>query len=102
MHTKMKTSMMHDLIVFIFLLVIYFQTKCSHVMINGKNSHIKERKFSFYLFYKMGITPCKITLTPFTFINNSIVILRGLIWLFIFKLVPFFGCHAEAFLHIAS
>jgi hypothetical protein len=56
MHTKMKTSMMHDLIVFIFLLVIYFQTKCSHVMINGKNSHIKERKFSFYFFYKMGIT----------------------------------------------
>jgi hypothetical protein len=24
---------------------------------------------------------------PFTFINNSIVILRGLIWLFIFKSV---------------
>jgi hypothetical protein len=28
--------MMHDLIVFIFLLIIYFQMKCSHVMINGK------------------------------------------------------------------
>jgi hypothetical protein len=27
---------MHDLIVFIFLLIIYFQMKCSHVMINGK------------------------------------------------------------------
>src|SRR5688500_12316229 len=34
---------------------------------------------------------------PFTFINNSIVILRGLIWLFIFKSVPLFCCHAEAF-----
>jgi hypothetical protein len=39
---------------------------------------------------------------PFAFINNSIVILRGLIWLFIFKSVPLFYCHAEAFLHIAS
>jgi hypothetical protein len=38
----------------------------------------------------------------FTFINNSIVILRGLIWLFIFKSVPLFCCHAEALLHIAS
>jgi hypothetical protein len=49
-----------------------------------------------------GRSPCRITLMPFTFINNSIVILQGLIWLFIFKSVPFFCCHAEAFLRIAS
>jgi hypothetical protein len=36
MLTPINTSMMHDLIVFIFLLIIYFQMKCSHVMTNGK------------------------------------------------------------------
>jgi hypothetical protein len=50
----------------------------------------------------MGRSPYKITLMPFTFINNSIVILRGLIWLFIFKSVSPFCCHAEAPLHTAS
>jgi hypothetical protein len=55
-----------------------------------------------HLFIGTGHSPCKITLMPFAFINNSIVILRGLIWLFIFKSVPLFYCHAEAFLHIAS
>jgi hypothetical protein len=55
-----------------------------------------------HLFIGMGRNPCKITLMPFVFINNSIVILRGLIWLFIFKSVPLFCCHAEAFLLIAS
>jgi hypothetical protein len=39
---------------------------------------------------------------PFTFANNSIVILQGLICLFIFKSVPLFYCHAEAFLRTAS
>jgi hypothetical protein len=43
-----------------------------------------------HLFIGTGRSPCKITLMPFTFINNFIVILRGLIWLFIFKSVsPF-------------
>jgi hypothetical protein len=55
-----------------------------------------------HLFIGTGRSPYKITLMPFTFINNSIVILRGLIWLFIFKLVSPFCCHAEAPLHIAS
>jgi hypothetical protein len=40
-----------------------------------------------HLFIGTGRSPCKITLMPFTFINNSIVTLRGLIWLFIFKSV---------------
>jgi hypothetical protein len=55
-----------------------------------------------HLFIGTGHSPCRITLMPFTFINNSIVIIRGLIWLFIFKSVPLFCCHAEAFLRIAS
>jgi hypothetical protein len=54
-----------------------------------------------HLFIGTGRSPCKITLMPFAFINNSIVIFRGLIWLFIFKSVSLFCCHAEAFLHIA-
>jgi hypothetical protein len=41
-------------------------------------------------------------LMPLTFINNSIAILQGPIWLFIFKSVPLFCRYAEAFLHIAS
>jgi hypothetical protein len=55
-----------------------------------------------HLFIGTGRSPCKITLMPSTFINNSIVILRGPIWLFIFKSVPLFCHYAEAFLHIAS
>jgi hypothetical protein len=55
-----------------------------------------------HLFIGTGRNPCKITLVPFTFINNSTVILQGLIWLFIFKSVPLFYCHAEAYLRIAS
>jgi hypothetical protein len=55
-----------------------------------------------HLFIGTGRSPCKITLMPFTFINNSIVILRGLIWLFIFKSVSPFCYHAKAPLHIAS
>jgi hypothetical protein len=50
-----------------------------------------------HLFIGTGRSPCKIT-----FINNSIAILRGLIWLFIFKSVPLFCRRAEAFLHVAS
>jgi hypothetical protein len=55
-----------------------------------------------HLFIGTGRSPYKITLMPLAFINNSIVILRGLIWLFIFKSVSPFCCHAEAPLHIAS
>ena len=40
-----------------------------------------------HLFIGTGLSPCKITLMPFTFDNNSIVICRGLNSLFIFKSV---------------
>jgi hypothetical protein len=49
-------------------------------------------------FIGTGRSPCKITLMSFTFINNSIVILQGLIWLFIFKSVPFSRRYVEALL----
>jgi hypothetical protein len=55
-----------------------------------------------HLFIDTGHSLCKITLMPFTFINNSIVILQGLIWLFIFKSIPLSCCHVEAYLRIAS
>jgi hypothetical protein len=42
-----------------------------------------------HLFIGTGRSPYKITLMPFTFINNSMIILRGLIWFFIFKSVSF-------------
>jgi hypothetical protein len=65
-------------------------------------SQREQYKSTVHLFIGTGRSPCKITLMPFAFINNSIVILQGLTWLFIFKSVPLFCCHAEAFLHIAS
>ena len=55
-----------------------------------------------HLFIGTGRSPCKITLMPFTFINNSIVILQDLIWLFNFKSVPLFCYHVEAYLRITS
>jgi hypothetical protein len=55
-----------------------------------------------HLFIGTGRSLCKITLMPFIFINNSTVILQGLIRLFIFKSVPLFYYHAEAYLRIAS
>jgi hypothetical protein len=41
-----------------------------------------------HLFIGTGRSPCKITLMPFTFANDSIVIHRGLNSLFPFKSVP--------------
>jgi hypothetical protein len=55
-----------------------------------------------HLFIGTGRSPCKITLMPFTFDNNFMAILRGLIRLFILKSVPLFCRHAKAFLHVAS
>jgi len=42
-----------------------------------------------HLFIGTGCSPCKITLMPLTFLNNSIIILRGLLWFFIFKSLSF-------------
>jgi hypothetical protein len=50
-----------------------------------------------HLFIGTGRSPCKITLMPFTFFNNSMIILRGLIWFFIFKSVSFFAVLPKLF-----
>jgi hypothetical protein len=55
-----------------------------------------------HLFIGTGRSPCKITLIPFTFANNSIVVHQGLNSLFIFKSVSLFCYHAEALLRTAS
>jgi hypothetical protein len=95
---------------FLFILLIYTITnyKCTFGLEESKGTSempmlsLREQyRSTVHLFIGTGCSPCKITLMPFAFINNSIVILRGLIWLFIFT-VPLFCCHAEAFLHIAS
>jgi hypothetical protein len=65
-------------------------------------SQHEQYRSTVHLFIGTGHSLYKITLMPFIFINNSIIILRGLIWLFISKSVSPFCCHAEAPLHIAS
>ena len=85
--------------------------KCTFDLKEGKGTSVTQKQMpsqrekyrnTVHLFIGTGRSPDKITLMPFTFINNSIVILRGLICLFIFKSVSPFCCHAEAPLHIAS
>jgi hypothetical protein len=49
----------------------------------------EDYRITVHLFIDTGRSPCKITLMPLTFINNSMIILRGLIWFFIFKSVSF-------------
>jgi hypothetical protein len=63
---------------------------------------VKKYENTVHLFIGTGRSPCKITLMPFTFINNSIVILQGLIRLFIFKSVSSSCRYTEAILHTAS
>ena len=49
----------------------------------------EQYRITVHLFIGTGRSPCKITLMPLTFINNSMIILRGPIWFFIFKSVSF-------------
>jgi hypothetical protein len=65
-------------------------------------SQREQYRSTVHLFIGKGRSPYRITFMPLTFANNSIVILQGLICLFIFKLVPLFCYHAEAFLRTAS
>ena len=85
--------------------------KCTFGLKEGKSTSVTQKQMpsqreqygsTVHLFIGTGRSPCKITFMPFTFANNSIVILRGLICLFIFKSVPLFCYHAEAFLRTAS
>jgi hypothetical protein len=72
--------------------------KCTFGLKEGKSTSVTQKQMpsqreqygsTVHLFIGTRRSPCKITFMPFTFANNSIVILRGLNCLFIFKSVPF-------------
>jgi hypothetical protein len=71
--------------------------KCTFDLIEGKSTSVTQKQMpsqreqyggTVHLFIGMGRSPCKITLMPFTFANDSIIIHRGLNSLFPFKSVP--------------
>jgi hypothetical protein len=72
--------------------------KCTFNLKEGKGTSVTQGSMpsqreqygvTVHLFIGTGRNPCKITLMPFTFANNSIVIHRGLNSLFIFKSFSF-------------
>jgi hypothetical protein len=80
-------------------------------LIDGKGTSVTQKQMTsqreqygstVHLFIGTRHSPCKITLMPFTFANDPILIHRGLNGIFPFKSVPFFCCHAEAPLRIPS
>jgi hypothetical protein len=71
--------------------------KCTFGLKEGKSTSVTQKQIpdqreqygsTVHLFIGTGHSPCKITLMPFTFANDSIVIHRGLNSLFPFKSVP--------------
>jgi hypothetical protein len=77
----------------------------------GKNTSVTQESMpsqreqygvTVHLFIGTRRSPCKITLMPFTFANNSIVVHQGLNSLFIFKSVSLFYYHAKALPRTAS
>ena len=85
--------------------------KCTFGLIDGKNTSVTQKQMpsqreqygsTVHLFIGTGRSPCKITPMPFTCINDSIVIHRGLNSLFPFKSVPLFCHYVEAPLRVAS
>jgi hypothetical protein len=71
--------------------------KCTFGLKEGKVTSVTQKQMpsrceqygsTVHLFIGTGCSPCKITLMPFTFANDSIVIHRGLSSLFPFKSVP--------------
>jgi hypothetical protein len=72
--------------------------KCTFSSWEGKITSVTQKpmptqreqyRITVHLFIGTGRSPYKITLMPLTFINNSMIILRGPIWFFIFKSVSF-------------
>jgi hypothetical protein len=72
--------------------------KCTFGLRVGKDTSVTQKQMpsqreqygsTVHLFIGTGRSPCKITLMPFTFANDSIVIHRGLNSLLPFKSVPF-------------
>jgi hypothetical protein len=72
--------------------------KCTFGSKEGKSTSVTQKQMpsqrelyggTVHLFIGTGHSPCKITLMPFTFANDSIIIHRGLNSLFPFKSVSF-------------
>jgi hypothetical protein len=68
--------------------------KCTFGLKEGKGTSVTQKQMpsqreQYGSTVHLFIGPCKITLMPFTFANDSIVIHRGLNGLFPFKSVPF-------------
>jgi hypothetical protein len=73
--------------------------KCTFGLKEGKSTSVTQKQMpsqceqygnTVHLFIGTRRSPCKVTLMPFTFANDSIVIHRGLNSLFPFKSVPLF------------
>jgi hypothetical protein len=71
--------------------------KCTFGLKEGKSTSVTQKQMpsqreqygsTVHLFIGTGCSPCKITIMPFTFANDSIVIHQGLNSLFPFKSVP--------------
>jgi hypothetical protein len=80
--------------------------KCTFGLLEGKSTSVTQRSMpnqreqyrdTVHLFIGMGRSPWKITIMSFTFINNSMITLRGLIWFFIFKSVSFSTATSKLF-----
>jgi hypothetical protein len=72
--------------------------KCTFDLKESKGTSVTQKQMpsqreqygsSVHLFIGTGRSPCKITPMPFTFVNNSIIVHRGLNSLFPFKSVSF-------------
>jgi hypothetical protein len=72
--------------------------KCTFGLKEGKSTSVTQKQMpsqreqygsTVHLFIGTGRSPCKITLMPFTFANDSIVTYQGLNSLFLFKSVSF-------------
>jgi hypothetical protein len=72
--------------------------KCTFGLKEDKSTSVTQKQMSsqreqygstVHIFIGTGCSPCKITLMPFTFANDSIVTHRGLNSLFLFKSVSF-------------
>jgi hypothetical protein len=66
-----------------------WEGKIKSVTQKPMSTQFEQYRITVHLFIGTGRSPCKITLMPLTFINNSMIILRGPIWFFIFKSVSF-------------
>ena len=65
------------------------EDKSTSVTQKQMRSQREQYESTVHLFIGTGRSPWKITIMSFTFINNSMITLRGLIWFFIFKSVSF-------------